>query len=168
MRVVALINERAGTVAGHATGSFGLHLSSLFQDRGITAECHLLPGEDIRGSAEAARERAARGEVDALVVGGGDGTIGTVASVLSGTGIPLGVLALGSLNHFAKDLGIPLDLEAAVAVISAGTMRAVDVAEVNGQVFVNNSSIGLYRAAAVGPGRGLDRALPDALRVRGQ
>jgi diacylglycerol kinase family enzyme len=131
-------------VAGHATGSFGLHLSSLFQDRGVTAECHLLPGEDIRGAAEAARERAARGEVDALVVGGGDGTIGTVASVLSGTGIPLGVLALGSLNHFAKDLGIPLDLEAAVAVIGAGTTRAVDVAEVNGQVFVNNSSIGLY------------------------
>jgi diacylglycerol kinase family enzyme len=144
MRVVALINERAGTVAGQSAGSLGPHLASLFEARGVAAECRLLPGEDIRAAAEQARKQAARGEVDAVVVGGGDGTIGTVASVLSGTGIPLGILALGSLNHFAKDLGIPLDLEPAVVLIGAGSVRAVDVAEVNGQVFVNNSSIGLY------------------------
>jgi len=144
MRVVALINEGTGTVAGVAADRFGPHLASLFAARGVVAECCLLPGEEIRAAAEQARQRAAAGEVDAVVVGGGDGTIGAVASVLAGTRIPLGVLALGTLNHFAKDLGLPLDLEPAVAVIGAGATRAVDVAEVNGQVFVNNSSIGLY------------------------
>jgi diacylglycerol kinase family enzyme len=64
--------------------------------------------------------------------------------VLAGTGVPLGVLPLGTLNHFAKDLGIPTDLAGAVAVIAQGNARPVDLAEVNGLVFVNNSSIGVY------------------------
>ena len=98
----------------------------------------------IKEAAERARERGRRGRDRRCRGGGGDGTISTVASVLAGTGIPLGVLPLGTLNHFAKDLGIPLDLEGAVQVICAANTRAVDVAEVNGQVFVNNSSIGLY------------------------
>jgi diacylglycerol kinase family enzyme len=144
MRVAALVNERAGTVARQPKGGFAPELAAAFAGRGVTAEVELLPGERMRHAAEEARERAARGEVDAVAVAGGDGTIGAVASVLAGTGIPLGVLPFGTLNHFAKDLGIPLELDAAVAVICDGQVRAVDVAEVNGQVFVNNSSIGLY------------------------
>jgi diacylglycerol kinase family enzyme len=54
------------------------------------------------------------------------------------------VLPLGTLNHFARDAGIPLDLEEAVAVIAGGLSRKVDVAEVNGRVFINNSAVGLY------------------------
>jgi diacylglycerol kinase family enzyme len=54
------------------------------------------------------------------------------------------VLPLGTLNHFAKDAGIPLDLEAAVATVVAGHTRTVDTGEVNGRTFVNNASIGLY------------------------
>jgi diacylglycerol kinase family enzyme len=56
----------------------------------------------------------------------------------------LGVLPLGTLNHFARDAGIPLDLEEAVAAIAGGRIREVDVAEVNGRVFINNSAVGLY------------------------
>jgi diacylglycerol kinase family enzyme len=56
----------------------------------------------------------------------------------------LGVLPLGTLNHCAKDLKIPLDLDAAAATIAEGHVRAVDVAELNGRVFVNNSSVGIY------------------------
>lgn len=144
MRVAALINERAGAVARRPESDFGAELTAVFAGRGVAAEVNLLPGERMRQAAEGARERAEKGEVDAVVVAGGDGTIGAVASVLAGTGIPLGVLPLGTLNHFARDLGLPLDLGGAVAVIGAGHARAVDVAEVNGQTFVNNSSIGLY------------------------
>jgi diacylglycerol kinase family enzyme len=61
-----------------------------------------------------------------------------------GTSTALGVLPLGTLNHFAKDLGIPLELEAAVRTISAGHVASVDVGEVNGRIFINNSSLGLY------------------------
>lgn len=90
-----------------------------------------------------ARE-AASGESPILVAGGGDGTIGTVASMLAGTGKVLGVLPLGTLNHFAKDLDIPLELEAAAHNVVEGVDTEVDVGEVNGRIFVNNSSLGLY------------------------
>jgi diacylglycerol kinase family enzyme len=61
-----------------------------------------------------------------------------------GTGIPLGVLPLGTLNHFAKDLRIPLDLEQAVQTLAQRHLACVDVGEVNGTIFINNSSIGIY------------------------
>jgi diacylglycerol kinase family enzyme len=79
-----------------------------------------------------------------IVAAGGDGTVCAVAQVLAGGAVPLGILPLGTLNHFARDLGLPLDIRAAVAVIAAGRIATVDAAEVNGRVFVNNSSIGLY------------------------
>jgi diacylglycerol kinase family enzyme len=79
-----------------------------------------------------------------VVAGGGDGTVNAVAGALVGTNMALGVLPIGTLNHFAKDLGIPLGLEAAVRNIFTGQTIKVDVGEVNGRVFVNNSGIGLY------------------------
>ncbi|MDB5859852.1 MAG: sphingosine kinase [Ramlibacter sp.] len=79
-----------------------------------------------------------------IVAGGGDGTVSAVASQLVGTDAVLGVLPLGTLNHFAKDLGMPLEQEAAVAALAAGQVEAVDVGEVNGRIFINNSSLGMY------------------------
>jgi diacylglycerol kinase family enzyme len=67
-----------------------------------------------------------------------------VAAALVGGEVPLAVLPLGTLNHFARDLGMPDDLEDAARVIADGTLERVDVGEVNGRTFVNNSSIGLY------------------------
>jgi diacylglycerol kinase family enzyme len=78
------------------------------------------------------------------MVGGGDGSIRTVASILAGTDVPLGILPLGTLNHFARDLGIPPDPREAVAVLLTGAVHSVDAASMNGEIFLNNSSIGLY------------------------
>lgn len=89
-------------------------------------------------------DKAVRGGTDVVVAGGGDGTVSAVASCLAGTGTALGVLPLGTLNHFAKDLAIPTDLDEALQVLARGTVSRVDVADVNGRVFVNNSSLGLY------------------------
>jgi diacylglycerol kinase family enzyme len=80
----------------------------------------------------------------ALVGGGGDGTLGGLAALVADTATPLGVLPLGTLNHFARDLGIPLALPDAIDVILNGRVAAVDVGEVNGRVFLNNSSLGVY------------------------
>lgn len=80
----------------------------------------------------------------AVIAAGGDGTISAVASQLAGSGKTLGILPAGTLNHFAKDLRIPLDLENAARVIAAGRTVEVDLAEVNGAIFVNNSSLGIY------------------------
>jgi len=79
-----------------------------------------------------------------VMAGGGDGTINTVASYLIGTEKILGILPLGTLNHFAKDLRIPLDLEGAAQTVISGHPLLVDVAEVDGRIFLNNSSLGLY------------------------
>jgi diacylglycerol kinase family enzyme len=126
-------------------GSFGEDkvetLRPLFEKQGIEAKILAVePGELGRHCTEAA---AAAG-VDALVAAGGDGTISTAAGAVAGTEMKLGILPLGTLNHFAKDAGIPLDLEEAVAAIARGRTRPVDVAEVNGRVFINNSAVGLY------------------------
>jgi diacylglycerol kinase family enzyme len=78
------------------------------------------------------------------VAAGGDGTVNLVASAVVDTDKVLGVLPLGTLNHFARDLRIPFDLEAAAQTIVAGHTIEVDVAEVNDRIFLNNSSLGLY------------------------
>ncbi len=97
-------------------------------------------GEDI---CAVARE-AARGNDPIIVAAGGDGTINAVAAAVCGTDKVLGVLPIGTLNHFAKDLELPLDLESAVRTLVEGESTTVDVGEVNGRVFINNSSLGLY------------------------
>ena len=79
-----------------------------------------------------------------LVAAGGDGTVSAAAAAVAGTPTPLGVLPLGTLNHFAKDAGIPIDLQKAVQIVAAGSTRQVDVGRVNDRVFVNNASIGVY------------------------
>ena len=79
-----------------------------------------------------------------LVAAGGDGTVSSVAAALLDTGAALGVLPLGGLNHFARDMRIPAALEDAVKTLTTGSVKAVDVSEVNGRTFVNNSGLGLY------------------------
>lgn len=89
-------------------------------------------------------QQAARGDWKVIVAGGGDGTINAVASAVIDTDKILGVLPLGTLNHFARDLKIPADLDLAAQAIVSGRTINVDVGEVNGRIFLNNSSLGLY------------------------
>jgi diacylglycerol kinase family enzyme len=99
-----------------------------------------------RGGEQDLSERARRAaqECDVVAVLGGDGTVNAVATALAGTSTPMLVLPGGTLNHFARDLGVPLDPAEAALLVRDGVQRRVDVAEVNGRVFVNNSSIGAY------------------------
>lgn len=116
-------------------------LASLFNQSGLDADISLArSGEQLVELAI----RAAKGDAGTVVAGGGDGTINAVASALIDTDKTLGVLPLGTLNHFAKDLKIPLDLQGAVKNIVANHVVPVDVGEVNGHFFLNNSSLGLY------------------------
>ncbi|WP_407659623.1 diacylglycerol/lipid kinase family protein [Massilia endophytica] len=116
-------------------------LEGKFQRAGLLARVTLArSGEEMVAAARAALEEG----TGIVVAGGGDGTINAVASVLLDSAASFGVLPLGTLNHFAKDLKIPLDLDAAVATISQGVVKNVDAGEVNGRIFLNNSSLGLY------------------------
>ncbi len=99
----------------------------------------------LSGGDCAVRCRAIAKRGDPLViVGGGDGTISAAASALAGTNTRLGIMPLGTLNHFARDLGIPTEIEDAAKLIAKGKDRRVDVAEMNGRTFINNSAVGLY------------------------
>jgi diacylglycerol kinase family enzyme len=79
-----------------------------------------------------------------IAVGGGDGTINTGAKIVVAAGKELAVLPLGTLNHFAKDVGVPLDINGMVEVAVRGSKIKVDYGTVNEELFLNNSSIGLY------------------------
>ncbi|MBZ9805069.1 diacylglycerol/lipid kinase family protein [Mesorhizobium sp. ES1-6] len=140
--VLVLINDGAGGVA--ALDDIAATVHSGLLKRGFEAEVKLVAGDQISEAASRfVRQKAGSGE-NILVVGGGDGTLSSAAGVLAGTEVAMGVLPLGTLNHFAKDLGVPLELDAAMDVIAARRPALVDVAEVNGRIFLNNSSIGLY------------------------
>jgi diacylglycerol kinase family enzyme len=140
MTVDAIVIVNAGSGQGNDRALVD-RLARLFKAARLEAKIELAHGGEEIGaavmSAVAARPRL-------VVAGGGDGTVSSVAAALVDTGIALGVLPLGTLNHFAKDLGVPLELADAVAVLSEGREDRVDVGEVNGRIFINNSSLGLY------------------------
>jgi diacylglycerol kinase family enzyme len=132
-----VLNAGSGSGDSHALTS---RIAGAFAAHGVETTIAVVPGREV---ADATR-RALRKGASVVVAGGGDGTVSTVASALAGTETTLGVLPLGTLNHFAKDLRIPLDVETAVRTIVAGHSVAVDVGEVNGRCFINNASLGLY------------------------
>lgn len=139
--VEVLLNARAGVPAPE---NLVQDVLRHFSARGVHANVR-----SLRSGTElvAAARRALATKPDVVVAGGGDGTLGAVAGVLAGSGVPFGVLPLGTLNHFAKDAGIPLDLASAVETVCRGRATPVDVGRVNGHVFLNNSSLGLYPRA---------------------
>jgi len=116
-------------------------LTELFRSHG--EEPRFVEPDGIKDICAVARD-AAQGDDRIIVAAGGDGTVSAVAAALAGTDKVLGVLPVGTLNHFAKDLHLPLDLGDAVRTIVEGEVATVDVGEVNGRVFINNSSLGLY------------------------
>ncbi len=138
MTIAVVLNAGSGRGGGDEAAP---RLREIFAAAGCPATVVLAHGgRRIRAAAEA----AVREGCDALVAGGGDGTVGLIAGIAVREGLPFGVIPIGTLNHFAKDVGIPLALDDAAAAIIGGSLRAVDVAEVNGRIFLNNSSLGVY------------------------
>ena len=136
-RITVLINPRAGKQSATSAEQVAEAFSA--------AGCHEPEIRLTEGSSftDAAADALQRGST-MIVAAGGDGSVSAVASAIAGSDAALGVLPLGTLNHFAKDLGIPLDLPKAAAVIANARTVAVDVGEANGRPFINNASIGMY------------------------
>jgi diacylglycerol kinase family enzyme len=142
--ILVLINAGAGTVQKAGADTFSKQVSEGLTQRGVKADVVVVKGAALKARAEAFAQSPGGDGPRTLVVGGGDGTVNTAAAVCASSGVVLGLLPLGTLNHFAKDLGIPVALDGALDVIAAGNTRLVDAGEVNGRLFVNNSSIGIY------------------------
>jgi diacylglycerol kinase family enzyme len=142
MKIIILLNRKAGALAAASTDPSAL--AETFAIYGLQARVSSVPARDLP---EHVRKALAENP-SAVVAGGGDGTISSVAGALAHSGVPLGVLPLGTLNHFARDLGMPQNLDDAVRAIAEdlnrGRSAAVDLASVNDHTFVNNSSIGIY------------------------
>ena len=137
-RISVIVNARSGAGIDSAVQE---RIRKLFDAAGAPADIVLArDGGEIAAHAE----RAVAQGATIIVAAGGDGTVNAVASVVAGSEAVLGILPLGTLNHFAKDLEVPPGLEDAVRHIVAGKIERVDVGDVNGRVFVNNSSLGLY------------------------
>lgn len=133
-----LIN-REGGAAKAAGDKLEGQVAAAFEKAGGAAEVRMLAADEM----DEAIERAAKKETR-FVIAGGDGTVAAAAQVLTGSKTELAILPLGTLNHFAKDLGIPLKLEEAAELALHGNAEAIDVGEVNGRRFINNASVGLY------------------------
>ncbi len=147
MKALVVLNPRGGNLAKFGIDRGMERVAAICKANNLGARIAIALGSGIseRIKDELASSRACAGRsFDVVVVGGGDGSVRAAASVLAGSDIPLGVLPLGTLNHFARDLGLPLDLEGAVRLIASGRIGLLDVGEVNGRVFLNNSSLGIY------------------------
>lgn len=138
LRVTFILNSKSGACDAAEVSEVAKRVAA---ENGAVATVHILDeGSDL----DALVKDALKDGAQFVVAGGGDGTISAIAAALIGSNIPLGVLPLGTLNHFAKDLKIPLGLNDALANLFVGTHYYVDVGEVNGRVFINNSGVGLY------------------------
>jgi len=138
-RVVAVvINSSAGALLARPGALNCAH--KMFAEAGTKVEFVPESVGTLRQRVEVAR----RMDPAAVVVAGGDGTVACAAQVLAGSSTPLGILPFGTMNLLAKDLGIPIDsLEQALKIVAAGAIREIDVAEVNGRVFLCASMLGL-------------------------
>ncbi len=132
-RALLVVNEksRSGAAAGQ-------QVAAALEAAGITVE------QAPRAAPEALTDliRRAAGSVDCVVVGGGDGTMNAALPGLIETGLPLGIVPLGTANDLARTLGVPADPAQAAKIIAAGHLRPVDAGDVNGHPYFNVASIG--------------------------
>ena len=138
MKTVAVLNVDGGTLQTTDLDAFSKHLQKAFQDRGHTIEIRLVAGEKI---VEALKTAADDAEV--MVVGGGDGTVSAAAEIAWKKDRVLGVLPAGTMNLFARSLGLPLDINEAAVALAQMNIRPSDIADIDGKAFVHQFSVGL-------------------------
>lgn len=149
-----VIVNRSGGTARRAGDGLRARLEAAFADAGQPIVLELVEGKEI--DATLVRHRAA----PRIAVGGGDGTLGNAAGKLAAWGAEFAILPLGTRNHFARQLEIPLDLAAAARTAARGRVEAVDIGEAGERTFLNNASLGAYVELVV---LREDSALPKAI-----
>lgn len=135
MRIALVANPAAGGVAAVPGGIAAIERDLAAAGFTVTVET----ADALRDQFLSALDR----EVDAVIVAGGDGTIACAAEILADTDMPFGILPLGTMNLLARDIGLPIELPAAIAALADGEVRAIDVGEVNGRPFLCASMLGM-------------------------
>lgn len=141
MRFVVILNKDGGTLRTIDLAEFSERLTEKLVQNKHRVEVNIVDGKSIEATLDAAIRK--RG-VDIVMVGGGDGTISAAAARLMNSRKALAVLPAGTMNLFARSLGIPLQLDAAVDAFVIGRRKSVDIAIANGRPFVHQFSIGMH------------------------
>ena len=141
MHIVAVLNRDGGTLRTMDLDAFCDDARTRFAAHGHQLECRVVAGNGVEA---ALHEAATTAGVDAIVAGGGDGTISAAARIAYETGMPLAVLPAGTMNLFARALNMPLVLEEALEAIAGGTVSAVDIATANDRAFVHQFGVGIH------------------------
>ncbi|WP_207459569.1 diacylglycerol kinase family protein [Azospirillum sp. SYSU D00513] len=142
MKMAIVLNQSAGSLVGRPIDDTVALIRSAFEKRGTEVSITTVEG----AACDDALRKAIESDADTIVIGGGDGTVHGAVNRILPTGKTLGIIPLGTLNLLARDLGTPLDLEGAIEALADGEKRAIDVAEVNGKVYLNSSVLGFYPA----------------------
>lgn len=140
MHFAAVLNRDGGTLRTIDLDDFTRRLKETLEDAGHVVDIDVVSG----GEMIAALEKAAARHVDAVMVGGGDGTVSAAAARLQNKRKALAVLPAGTMNLFARSLGIPQDLDEAIRAFAAGHIKAVDMATANGRPFIHQFSVGMH------------------------
>ena len=140
MRIRAVLNREGGTLKTMDLEMFSDHLRQAFGREGHDFDICLVTGKELEDALE--RETSDR-NLDAIVAGGGDGTVSCAAAHAWKNGMPLGVLPAGTMNLFARSIGVPLDIMAAAPALARASVRACDIGTANGKPFVHQISVGM-------------------------
>jgi diacylglycerol kinase family enzyme len=135
--IAVIINDKSG---GGLKAASALEIIKTFNQDVLIIPVNKFPTID-----ECVQEALRQG-VTCIVAAGGDGTVSCIAGsiVKQNSDVKLGILPLGTFNHLAKDLNIPLDIQQAFEIIIKGNTKLVDIGKVNNTYFINNSSLGVY------------------------
>ncbi|WP_423067052.1 diacylglycerol/lipid kinase family protein [Devosia sp. CN2-171] len=141
MHFIGVLNKDGGTFRTMDMAAFAAAAEATFAARGHSLECRIVGADELEGELERAAQDPAS---DALLAGGGDGTISAAAGICFRHRMALAVLPAGTMNLFARSLGVPLQLDAAVEAIASGEVGAVDIATANRRPFVHQFSVGMH------------------------
>lgn len=141
MRFIAVLNEDGGTLKTTDLEAFSKRTTEVLEAAGHTVDIRIVSG---KGLVAALKKAAGARGVDVVIAGGGDGTISAAAAILMNKKPALAVLPAGTMNLFARGLGIPLALDAAILAFADADVRSVDMASANGRPFIHQFSIGLH------------------------
>jgi diacylglycerol kinase family enzyme len=143
MKATLVLNRDAGTLKSLDVEQTADEIAEIFRGRGHDVTIEIAAGEDVVATI---RRACAASGVDAVVIGGGDGTVSAAAAAAAECGVALGILPLGTMNFFARSLEIPADLKDATEALAGGIVAEADIATVNGRVFVHTVALGLHPA----------------------
>jgi diacylglycerol kinase family enzyme len=141
MHFIAVLNRGAGTFRTMDLKAFTARARTVFEGHGHTIDWVFTSSRHVERHL---RHIAADRTVDAVIAGGGDGTISAAAGIAFETGVPLAVLPAGTMNLFARALKMPLSLPDALEAIAGGVVGSVDIATANNRPFVHHFGVGIH------------------------